>query len=164
MSTTEPAPTSRAESAPTPVLESAPEPPPAAALTPVRDTPTAPEPAPSTDPPARATRSSAPRNRRKSRDDPGWASALDDPSVSGGGNGYRSFYVSDEVFARFRSAVYWTARRPDASDVPDNMSAGIEEYMDQVASDLERRFNGRSPFPPTPEQVKAHRRREGKNR
>ena len=131
-----------------------------------RESPAAPQkppvPAPSAPSGSGAARRAPTRsNRRRTRDDLGWSTALDDPAVSGGGNGYRSFYVSDEVFARFRAAIYWTARRPDVTDVPDNMSVGVEDYMDQVASDLERRFNGCAVFPPTPDQLRSHRRREG---
>ena len=65
------------------------------------------------------------------------------------------------MFARFRAAVYWTARRPDATDVPDNMSTGVEAYMEEVAADLERRYNDGAVFRATPDQLRAHRRREG---
>ncbi|WP_433027405.1 hypothetical protein [Actinomycetospora sp. CA-053990] len=90
----------------------------------------------------------------------GWATALDDPAIDVDGNGYRSFYVNDAVFARFRAAVYWTARRPDATGVPDNMSTGVEEYMEEVAADLERRYNDGAVFRPTPDQLRAHRKRQ----
>lgn len=88
-----------------------------------------------------------------------WTSALDDPSIEEGRHGYRSFYLDDAVFARFRAAVYWTARRHDASGVPDNMSVGVEAYMDEVATDLERRYNDGDVFRPTPDQVRSHRKR-----
>ena len=123
-------------------------------------------------PPVRATsvpstgssRSRSARSRKpRAGNNPGWSTALDDPAIRPDGNGYRSFYVSDTVFARFRSAIYWTARRDDAMDeVPDNMSAAIEQHMDALASELERRFNQGDVFRPTPEQVKAHRRRQDK--
>ena len=100
--------------------------------------------------------------RRRGADaEQGWATALDDPAIDADGNGYRSFYVNDAVFARFRAAVYWTARRPDATGVPDNMSAGIAAYMEEVAADLERRYNDGAVFRPTPDQLRAHRKRQG---
>lgn len=117
-----------------------------------------PPPTPARTPRSRTTR--APRTRGKRDDDLGWETALDDPAIDTDGNGYRSFYVSDAVFARFRAAVYWTARRPDATGVPDNMSVGVEAYMEEVAADLERRYNEGAVFRPTPDQVRAHRRRE----
>ncbi|GAA4788292.1 hypothetical protein GCM10023200_23410 [Actinomycetospora chlora] len=99
------------------------------------------------------------RRRSKPVADEQWATALDDPSIDPDGNGYRSFYVNDAVFARFRAAIFWTARRPDATGVPDNMSAGVEAFMDEVATDLERRYNDGAVFRPTPDQLRAHRKR-----
>lgn len=92
--------------------------------------------------------------------EPEWTTALDDPAIRPGQHGYRSFYVDDTVFARFRSAIYWTARRPDARGVPDNMSVGVEAYMEELASDLERRYNEGAVFAPTPDQIRAQRRRD----
>jgi len=126
----------------------APEPPPAET-----ELPAPPEPAPE----ARTRR----RRAAPGKNDPAWETALDDPAIDAERNGYRSFYVSDAVFARFRAAVYWTARRPDASGVPDNMSAGVEAYMEEVAADLERRYNDGAVFRPTPDQLRAHRKRQG---
>jgi hypothetical protein len=97
--------------------------------------------------------------RRTAPADEQWATALDDPSIDPDGNGYRSFYVNDAVFARFRASIFWTARRPDATGVPDNMSAGVEAFMDEVATDLERRYNDGAVFRPTPDQLRAHRKR-----
>lgn len=89
-----------------------------------------------------------------------WESALDDPAVTAGRSSYRSFYVPDVVFARFRAAVHWSARREDADvDVPENMSVAVTREMARLADELERKFNGGHPFRPTPEQVKAARRR-----
>lgn len=122
-------------------------------------TSTRPEPRPRSS----STRAPGRRARRPAKERVEWETALADPAISADGNGYRSFYVSDEVFARFRAAVYWTARRPDVDGVPDNMSVGVEEYMDSVATDLERRFNDRSVFPPTPDQIRAHRKRQNKS-
>lgn len=87
-----------------------------------------------------------------------WRTALDDPAILPGRNGYRSFYVSDPIFARFRAAIHWTSRRPDAAGrVPENMSAAVEEFMDRLASELEADFNGGEVFPPTPEQRRRRR-------
>jgi hypothetical protein len=68
--------------------------------------------------------------------------ALEDPGITPGKRDYRSFYVEDSVFARFRAAVYWTSRHPDAAgEVPENMSAAVEEWMRDTAGDLEKRYN-----------------------
>lgn len=68
--------------------------------------------------------------------------ALEDPDITPGRKDYRSFYVDDAVFARFRAAIHWSSRNPAATDeVPENMSAAAEEWMLEVASDLEQRFN-----------------------
>ena len=120
------------------------------------------EPTTTPDPSRPRSTSRRPSGRRSGRDRVEWETAIDDPAISVDGNGYRSFYVSDQVFARFRAAIYWTARRPDVDDVPDNMSVGIQDYMDSIASDLERRFNGKGVFPPTPDQVRAHRKRQNR--
>ena len=108
-----------------------------------------------------AKRGSAARpSARKASPGPNWATCLDDPSIIDGRNGYRSFYIEDVAFARFRSAIYWLARREDAAgEVPENMSVAVQEFMEATASDLERRFNDGRPFRPTPEQIKAAKRR-----
>jgi hypothetical protein len=86
--------------------------------------------------------------------------ALDDPQILPGRSGYRSFYVEDALFARFRAAIYWSSRREDADDdVPENMSVAISDYMERTASELEKRFNGGEVFRPTPEQRKRRKRR-----
>jgi hypothetical protein len=87
--------------------------------------------------------------------------ALDDPAITPGRSNYRSFYIEDALFARFRAAVYWSSRREEAGgDVPENMSVAVSEYMERTASDLEQRFNGGQVFRSTPEQRK--RRKKGK--
>jgi hypothetical protein len=85
-------------------------------------------------------------------------SALEDPTITPGRKDYRSFYIEDAVFARFRAAIYWLSRREDAVDeVPENMSVAVEAWMDATATALERRFNDGNTFrmPPPP----ARRRR-----
>ncbi len=68
--------------------------------------------------------------------------ALDDPTIVTGRRDYRSFYVEDSAFARFRAAIYWLSRREDAADdVPENMSVAIENFMTITAEDLEKRYN-----------------------
>ena len=67
---------------------------------------------------------------------------LADPDIRVGRKSYRSFYVDDEAFARFRAAIHWSSRRPDAVDeVPENMSVAVETWMLNTARDLERRYN-----------------------
>ena len=84
--------------------------------------------------------------------------ALDDPALRAGRKAYRSFYVDDVAFGRFRAAIYWVARRPDAAgEVPENMSVAINDAMIDLAIELEQRFNGGKIFPPTPEQRKSKR-------
>ena len=98
-----------------------------------------------------------PRRARTTRG----ATALDDPAILEGRNGYRSFYIEDSIFARFRSAIYWLARREDAMDqVPPNMSAAVEEFMRQTTEDLERRFNEGEIFRATPDQLKPRRTKQ----
>jgi hypothetical protein len=66
-------------------------------------------------------------------------------------NGYRSFYVSDAVFLRFRAAVHWTSRRAEIADrVHENMSVAVEDFMRRTANRLESEFNDGNRFPPTP--------------
>lgn len=79
----------------------------------------------------------APKPMRRDR-----ISALDDPTIVIGRRDYRSFYVEDTAFARFRAAIYWLSRREDAADdVPENMSVAIENFMTTTAEDLEKRYN-----------------------
>jgi hypothetical protein len=86
------------------------------------------------------------------------ATALDDPTLLAGRKAYRSFYVDDLAFGRFRAAVYWVARRPDAAgEVPENMSVAINDAMIDLATKLEQQFNEGNIFPPTPEQRKSKR-------
>lgn len=114
---------------------------------------TAPTPAPEPTPPARKQQ---PTERSAE-----YVSALDDPAILEGRNGYRSFYVDDAVFARFRAAIYWLSRREDALDqVPQNMSAAIEDFMRQTTDELETRFNDGKVFRATPDQLKSSRRRK----
>jgi hypothetical protein len=79
--------------------------------------------------------------------------ALADPDIRVGRKSYRSFYIDDEAFARFRAAIHWSSRRPDAVDeVPENMSVAVETWMLNTARDLERRYNDGQVFrmPPKP--------------
>jgi hypothetical protein len=71
--------------------------------------------------------------------------------------GYRSFYVEDGAFARFRAAIYWLARREDAEGVPENMSVAVQEWMVATARDLEQRYNDGQVFrmPPAPKKRRA---------
>ncbi len=80
-------------------------------------------------------------------------------------SGYRSFYVEDDIFTRFRAAIYWSSRRHDADeDVPINMSAGVSEYMERTAAELEKRFNDGEPFrfPPVVQRKKRKTRKTEK--
>jgi hypothetical protein len=78
-------------------------------------------------------------------------SALDDPAVHPGRKDYRSFYVDDGPYARFRAAMYWLARNPDVVDeYGDSMSAAAERWLDETATELERRFNGGRVFDAPP--------------
>jgi hypothetical protein len=91
-------------------------------------------------------------------DEAGEAEETDDEKVR---SGYRSFYVEDDVFVRFRAAIYWSSRRHDADeDVPINMSVGVSEYMERTAAALEKRFNDGDPFksPPVVQRKKRKRR------
>jgi len=70
---------------------------------------------------------------------------------------FRSFYVGNEVYDRFRAAIFWTSRNPRATGaVPENMSAAVEQFMASMAADLERRYNDGKVFPNPP---KTRRRR-----
>lgn len=80
-------------------------------------------------------------------------SALDDPTILAERRDYRSFYVEDVAFARFRAAIYWLSRREDAVGmVPENMSVAVENFMVATADDLERRYNEGQPFRMPPGQ------------
>ncbi len=93
-----------------------------------------------------------------------WDDCLDDPTVLPGRKSFRSFYVEDTVFARFRAAVHWSSRREDAElDVPENMSVAVADFMAEKARELEDLYNGGRPFRATPEQRKAARRRTSKS-
>lgn len=71
---------------------------------------------------------------------------------------FRSFYVDNGVFERFRAAIFWTARNPQAAgQVPENMSVAVEDAIEQIASDLERRYNDGKPFPEA-QQTRRRRR------
>lgn len=60
---------------------------------------------------------------------------------------YRSFYVGDAAFLRFRAAIYWLSRHPDACDeVPENMSVAAEKWMLEMATSMEKRWNGGDSF------------------
>jgi hypothetical protein len=83
--------------------------------------------------------------------------ALHGPGILPGRMGYRSFYVEDGAFARFRAAIYWLARREDAEGVPENMSVAVQEWMAATARDLEQRYNDGQVFrmPPAPKKRRA---------
>lgn len=85
--------------------------------------------------------------------------ALEDPGITPGRKDYRSFYIEDATFARFRAAIYWLSRREDAADeVPENMSVAVETWMADTAESLERRFNGGEVFrmPPASKRRRRH--------
>lgn len=78
---------------------------------------------------------------------PAHVSAVDDPSITAGRKDYRSFYIEDATFARFRAAIYWLARREDATgEVPENMSVAVETWMQETANELEQRYNNGETF------------------
>jgi hypothetical protein len=83
--------------------------------------------------------------------------ALRGPGILPGRMGYRSFYVEDGAFARFRAAIYWLSRREDAEGVPENMSVAVQEWMAATAGDLEQRYNDGQVFrmPPAPKKRRA---------
>lgn len=90
----------------------------------------------------------APRSAGEER-----TTALDDPTIVAGRRDYRSFYVEDAAFARFRAAIYWLSRREDAAGmVPENMSVAVENFMVATADDLERRYNEGQAFRMPPGQ------------
>ena len=105
----------------------------------------APEPDPR--PPARPRPRTGGRTRQQSASPPAHVSALDDPSITPGRKDYRSFYIEDATFARFRAAIYWLSRREDATEeVPENMSVAVETWMQETASELEQRYNDGETF------------------
>lgn len=83
-----------------------------------------------------------------------WGSCLDDPDVVPGGSRNRTNYLPDEAWARYTAAVYWLARNPSATDVPESVSGGIAEFLEKEAKKWERRYNSGRPFPATPNQVR----------
>jgi hypothetical protein len=84
---------------------------------------------------------------------PAAVSAVADPTILEGRRDYRSFYVEDTAFARFRAAIYWLSRPEDAAgEVPDNMSAAVEVWMEETATELEQRYNDGQPFRMPPGQ------------
>jgi hypothetical protein len=135
-------------------------PPPVAAAAPAVEQPAAAPDITEEPPPAEPVPRSggAPARRRPRRAPAAAVSALDDPAITPGRKDYRSFYIEDAVFARFRAAIYWLSRREDAVDeVPENMSVAVEAWMEATATALERRYNDGNTFrmPPPP----ARRRR-----
>jgi hypothetical protein len=93
-----------------------------------------------------------------------WETALDDPSAIEGKNDYVSFYLSRRLKMRFAAAIYWSSRdRTGAGKVPLNMSNAVAEFMEQMAEELEERYNGGRVFPPTPEQIKGFKRKRSSN-
>lgn len=121
------------------------------------DAPVVPEPAPVSEPEPEPAR---PPARRRSTALARRLSAVEDPEYLPGRMGYRSFYVEDSIYARFRAAIYWAARRMDAEDegVPVNMSVAVSAFLQGTAEHLERQFNGGEVFPMPPP---AKRRRKG---
>ena len=109
-----------------------------------------------------AAKAQPPRGRRAGPSEGGVPDALDDPDIHAGRKSYRSFYIDDEAFARFRAAIHWCSRRPDAVDeVPENMSAAVEAWMLNTAQDLERRYNDTEVFrmpPKSPRRPRAKKR------
>ena len=87
------------------------------------------------------------RRRPPTASTPAHLNAVDDPSITPGRKDYRSFYIEDATFARFRAAIYWLARREDAAgEVPENMSVAVETWMQETADELERRYNDGETF------------------
>ncbi len=109
-------------------------------------TETAPQPAVSRPAPRTPARAGG-RRHQSAAPAPAHVSAVDDPSITAGHKDYRSFYVEDATFARFRAAIYWLARREDAAgEVPENMSVAVETWMQETANELERRYNDGETF------------------
>jgi hypothetical protein len=106
-----------------------------------------PEPTPQPMSLAQGTPRTGGRRRPKNASTPVHVSAVDDPSITPGRKDYRSFYIEDATFARFRAAIYWLARREDAAgEVPENMSVAVETWMQETASELEQRYNDGATF------------------
>lgn len=98
-------------------------------------------------PPRPAPAQTGGRGRRSTPSTPAHVSAVDDPNITPGRKDYRSFYIEDATFARFRAAIYWLARREDAAgEVPENMSAAVETWMQNTATELEERYNDGETF------------------
>jgi hypothetical protein len=115
------------------------------------------EPVPEETPAAEISQTPVPAMPRQAGE---WRTCLDDPAILDGRANYRSFYVEDTVFARYRAAVYWCARLADAEGlVGENMSVDVQKHMSEVARVLEDKFNNGEPFRPTPEQIKKPRRK-----
>jgi hypothetical protein len=107
--------------------------------------PDAPE--PESRPPARPRPRTGGRTRPRSASTSAHVGALDDPSITPGHKDYRSFYIEDATFARFRAAIYWLSRREDAAgEVPENMSVAVEAWMQETANELEQRYNDGETF------------------
>ena len=127
--------------APRPVPATAPTPQPPSTEADEPQEPPAPAP-----PPARPTPPTG-TSHPQSAPTPARVSAVDDPSITPGRKDYRSFYIEDATFARFRAAIYWLSRREDAAEeVPENMSVAVETWMQETASDLEQRYNDGETF------------------
>ena len=89
-----------------------------------------------------------------------WKTALDDPAIVPGKSDYRSFYVEDSAFARWRAAIYWNARNPQTRGViPKNMSEALAQLFRDQAAEWEKRFNNGNMYPPTDEQVDSYYKR-----
>lgn len=83
--------------------------------------------------------------------------ATEDPNYPQEINDYRSFYLANEVYARYRAAIFWASRNPEAMGlVPENMSQGVQQLMLEAAEDLEQRYNDGQVFrmPPPPKRRK----------
>jgi hypothetical protein len=103
------------------------------------------EPAPAE---AEAPPKAAPARQRTERRSPVKASK---PAEPDGEAYFRSFYVSNDVYAAFRAAIFWTSRNPRAvGHVPENMSAAVEQALVDITTDLQKRFNEGEPFPEPP--------------
>lgn len=126
-----------------PASATAPAQPPAATPTP----PVEAEPQPDLSEPAPQPPRRTPAQTGGRRSTPAHVSAVDDPHITPGRKDYRSFYIEDATFARFRAAIYWLARREDAAgEVPENMSAAVETWMQDTATELEERYNDGETF------------------
>lgn len=135
-----------------PAPRPAPAPAPAPATTPAVTSPPSPaadEPQELPEPTPPPTRRISARTSARARQPaaPAHVSAVDDPSITPGRKDYRSFYIEDATFARFRAAIYWLARREDAAgEVPENMSVAVETWMLETANELEQRYNDGETF------------------